>query len=182
MAGRGGFPFPILAVFAVILLSRVLSAMDFDPDFLEDLPFLLAVGAFILFRVFSSGKETKRRGPVPAPAPTPEPQAETTQSDLGFRIPTLRNAPKAEQPEATTTDEELDALRRDSYERHLAEKKAREEKKEQERLRREHQKRELRAAQPESPRFSADTLRNAVIWSEIMAPPKALRRRYYSGH
>jgi hypothetical protein len=68
-------------------------------------------------------------------------------------------------------------LRRDSYERHLAEKQAREEKMEQERLRREHQKRESKTAEREAWSFSPDTLRNAVIWSEIMAPPKALRRR-----
>ena len=179
MAGRGGFPFPVLAVFAVILLSRVLSEMDFDSDFLEDLPFLLAVGAFVLFRVFSSGKEAKRRGPVPTPMPTPtqETKAETIKRELGFKIPTLRNAPKAAQPQAEPTDEELDALRRDSYERHLAEKQAREEKMEQERLRREHQKRETKAAEREAWSFSPDALRNAVIWSEIMAPPKALRRR-----
>jgi len=168
-----------LAVFAVILLSRVLSEMDFDSDFLEDLPFLLAVGAFILFRVFSSGKEAKRRGPVPTPMPTPtqETKAETIKRELGFKIPTLRNAPKTAQPQAETTDEELDALRRDSYERHLAEKQAREEKMEQERLRREHQKRETKTAEREAWSFSPDALRNAVIWSEIMAPPKALRRR-----
>lgn len=179
MAGRGGFPFPVLAVVAVILLSRVLSEMDFDSDFLEDLPFLLAVGAFVLFRVFSSGKEAKRRGPVPTPMPTPtqETKAETIKRELGFKIPTLRNAPKTAQPQEETTDEELDALRRDSYERHLAEKQAREEKMEQERLRREHQKRETKAAEREAWSFSPDALRNAVIWSEIMAPPKALRRR-----
>ena len=129
--------------------------------------------AFILFRVLSSGKEAKRRGPVPMPMPAPETKAEKIQKELGFKIPTLRNAPKAAQPD----DEELDALRRDSYERHLAEKKAREEKMEQERLRREHQKRETKTTDREAWRFSPDALRNAVIWSEIMAPPKALRRR-----
>ena len=96
MAGRGSFPFPIAAVFAVIILSRVLSEMDIDSDILEDLPFLLAIGAFVLFRVFSSGKEAKRRGPVPRP--TQETKAETIKRELGFKIPTLRNAPKAAQP------------------------------------------------------------------------------------
>ncbi len=174
MAGRGGFPFPIAAVFAVIILSRVLSEMDIDSDILEDLPFLLAIGAFVLFRVFSSGKEAKRRGPVPMP--TQETKAETIKRELGFKIPTLRNAPKAAQPEAAASDEELDVLRRESYERHLAEKQAREEKMEQERLRRERQTDAARAAESEPPSFSPDAIRNAILWSEIIAPPKALRK------
>lgn len=172
MAGRGDFPFPIAAVFAVIILSRVLSEMDIDSDLLEDLPFLLAIGAFVLFRVFSSGMEAKRRGPVP----TQETKAETIKRELGFKIPTLRNAPKAAQPEAAATDEELDVLRRESYERHLAEKQAREEKMEQERLRRERQTGAAQAAESEPPSFSPDALRNAILWSEIIAPPKALRK------
>lgn len=178
MAGRGSFPFPIAAVFAVIILSRVLSEMDIDSELLEDLPFLLAIGAFVLFRVFSSGKEAKRHGPVPTPVPTPtqETKAETIKRELGFKIPTLRNAPKAAQPEAATSDEELDVLRRESYERHLAEKQAREEKMEQERLRRERQTDAARAAESEPPSFAPDALRNAILWSEIIAPPKALRK------
>ena len=177
MKGQGRFPLPLLAFLALMFLFRFLSSLDLDPDLQEDLPFFLMIGAFVLFRVLSSGKEAKRRGPVPMPMPVPETKAEKIQKELGFKIPTLRNAPKAAQAEEKEPDEELDALRRDSYERHLAEQQAREEKMEQERLRREHQKRETKTAEREVWSFSPDALRSAVIWSEIMAPPKALRRR-----
>ncbi len=181
MAGKGGFPRPVVYIFAGLILLNVLSSLAQDPDFAEDLPFFLALGAFILFRVFSSRRE-ERRAPIPMPRPMPTPQmpTDTTPKDIGFKIPPLRGAPKdaqTEAQEARKADEELDVLRRESYERHLAEKQAREEKKEQERLRREHQERESQTAKPETLRFSPDALRNAVIWSEIIAPPKALRKR-----
>ena len=48
---------------------------------------------------------------------------------------------------------------------------------EEERLLREHQMRETQKAASETLRFSPDALRNAVIWSEIIAPPKARRKR-----
>ena len=176
---KGGFPLPLLAFLALIFLFQIFSSLDLDPDLQEDLPFFLMVGAFILFRALSSQTEKKRRGPVPAPVPTQETKAETIKRELGFKIPTLRNAPKDVQAQAEDqiTDDELDALRRDSYERHLADIQAREEKLEQERLRREHQDRDTQTARRETSRFSPDALRNAVIWSEIMASPKALRRR-----
>ena len=111
------------------------------------------------------------------PRPVPEPTAQEPPKDLGFKIPPLRGAPKDTQTEAQPSDEELDILRRESYERHLAEKQAREEKMEQERLGREHQKREEQAACPAAWQFSPDMLKNAVVLSEILAPPKALKRR-----
>ena len=48
---------------------------------------------------------------------------------------------------------------------------------EEERLKREHQTREIQTAALDARRFSSDGLRSAVIWSEVLAPPKALRRR-----
>ncbi len=178
MAGRGGFPRPIVYFFVGLILLNVLSRLASDSDFAEDLPFFLAIGAFILFRVFSSQSE-KKRGPVPMPRPMPETQTEQPK-DLGSKIPTLKGAPRdaqAEAQEAQKADEDLDALRRDSYERHLAAKQEREQKMEEERLRREHQTRAIQTATPDARRFSPDALRNAVIWSEIIAPPKALRKR-----
>ena len=151
---------------------------------MEDLPFFAAVGAFILFRIFSSQTDKKRRGPVPMPMPEPETQGK--KRDLGFKIPPLKGAPKTAQTEAQAAqtaeedDEALDALRRDSYERHLAEKQEREKRMEEERLVRERQRREVRAAESNAGRFSPDMLRNAVVWSEIIAPPKALRKRVKS--
>ena len=184
MNGPGRFPLPLLFFAAALFLFRVLSQLDLDEDILEDLPFLSAVAAFVLFRVFSSRTETKRRGPVPrpmpVPMPAPEPTAEPQPKDLGFKIPPLKGAPKdaqAEAQEARNADEELDVLRRESYERHMAEKQAREEKKEQERLRREHREREMQTAKPETLSFSPDALRNAVIWSEVLGKPKALRKQ-----
>ena len=177
MAGKRGFPKPIVYIFAGLILLNVLSQLATDPDFAEDLPFFLALGAFVLFRVFSSQTE-KRRGPVPMPMPVPTPETPAEQpKDLGFKIPPLKGAPKTVQTETRKAEEDLDALRRESYERHLAEKQERERKKEEERLKREHQKRETQAAKPDARRLSPDALRSAVIWAEIIAPPKALRRR-----
>ena len=111
----------------------------------------------------------------------PVPEAPTEQpKDLGFKIPTLKGAPKdarTEEQEAQEVEEDLDALRRESYERHLAEKQEREQKMEEERLKREHQTREIQTTALDAGRFSSDGLRSAVIWSEVLAPPKALRRR-----
>ena len=179
MAGRGGFPKPIAYFFIGLILLNVLSGLASDPDFAEDLPFFMVVGGFILFRIITSQSE-KKRGPVPMPMPRPETKAEKIQKELGFKIPTLRNAPKAAQTEAQEAqkvEEDLDALRRESYERHLAEKQEREKKREEERLKREHQTREIQTATSDARRFSSDALRSAVIWSEVLAPPKALRRR-----
>ena len=174
MAGkRGGFPLPVIAVVVVLILSRVAAAMD--EGIAEDFPLFAAIAAFILFRVITARNEAKRRGPIPTPMP--EPASQKTPNDLGFEITPLRGAPKDVQAEAQPSDEELDVLRRESYERHLAEKQAREEKMEQERLGREHQKRETPTEQAETWQFSPNVLRNAVILSEILAPPKALRRK-----
>ena len=179
MAGRGGFPKPIVYFFFGLILLNVLSRLASDPDFAEDLPFFMVVGGFILFRIITSQSE-KKRGPVPMPAPMPKAPTENQPKDLGFKIPTLKGAPKdvsAEAQEAQKAEEDLDALRRDSYERHLAAKQEREQRKEEERLKREHQTREIQTATPDARRFSPDALRSAVIWSEIIAPPKALRKR-----
>lgn len=176
MAGKGGFPRPIVYFFVGVILLNLLSSLAEDPGFAEDLPFFLVVGGFILFRIISSRNENKR-SPVPMPVletPTEQPK------DLGFKIPTLKGAPKdarTEEQEAQEVEEDLDALRRESYERHLAEKQEREQKMEEERLKREHQTREIQTAASDARRFSSDGLRSAVIWSEVLAPPKALKRR-----
>ena len=178
MAGKGGFPRPIVYFFVGVILLNLLSSLAEDPGFAEDLPFFLVVGGFILFRIISSRNE-KKRGPVPIPGPMPKAPTEQPK-DLGFKIPTLKGAPKdarTEEQEAQEAEEDLDALRRESYERHLAEKQEREQKMEEERLKREHQTREIQTAALDARRFSSDGLRSAVIWSEVLAPPKALRRR-----
>lgn len=179
MAGKRGFPKPFVYFFVGLILLNLLSRLAEDPDFVEDFPLFAAIGAFLLFRFFAS-RSGDRRGPVPIPTPMPEPTAQKQPKDLGFKIPPLRGAPKDAQAEAQPSDEELDVLRRESYERHLAEKQAREEKMEQERLGREHQKRETPTERAETWQFSPSALRNAVILSEILAPPKALRKRVKS--
>ncbi len=177
-----GIPLPVVLV-GLLVLANIISSLELDADFLEDLPFFLAIAAFILFRVMSAQTEKKRRGPVPMPMPMPEPSSNERPKDLGFKIPPLKGAPKPAEAEADLLAAERDAeelRRQQSLKRHMAEKKAREEKKEEERLRREHQSRELQPLQraPRSAgRFSPDALRTAVIWSEVLAPPKALRRR-----
>lgn len=180
MAGKGGFPRPIVYFFVGLILLNLLSNLVSDPDFAEDLPFFMVIGGFILFQILTSRSE-KKRGPVPAPMPRPMPEVPTEQpKDLGFKIPPLKGAPKdarTEEQEAQEVEEDLDALRRESYERHLAEKQEREQKMEEERLKREHQTREIQTAASDARRFSSDGLRSAVIWSEVLAPPKALRRR-----
>ena len=185
MKGRGETS-PIGLVIVGLVLLQWFSAVfgwDYFEDFFEDFPLFPLLFVFVLFRIFSAMTEKNKRGPVPMPPPkVPEQPAQTKQpKDLGFKIPPLKGAPKEarmeKQAEAQITDEELDVLRRDSYERHLAEKQAREQKKEQERLAREHQKHEAPKAEPSEWRLSSDTLRNAVIWSEILGKPKALRGR-----
>ena len=172
MKGPGRFPLPILAVFALLFLSRIVSDLEMDPDLAEDFPLFAAIAAFMLFRVFMSRTETKR------PVPQPKPERAEQPGQLGFELPTLRGAPKEARAEVQQAEPEADAelLRQQSLQRHLAEKKAREEKMEQERLRREHQARTVRAAEPGPSPFSPDALRSAVLWSEIIAPPKALRK------
>ena len=180
-----GIPLPVVIV-AVLFLLQFLSSMEWDAELLEDLPFFAAVVAFILFRVFMERTEVKRRGPVPMPIPVPKPRAETEPEkegqpeELGFEIPPLKGAPKEAQEEIvvdTSADEGEELRRQHSLQRHMAEKQAREQKMEEERLAREHQKRETRAATAGAWQVSPDALRNAVIWSEIIAPPKALRKR-----
>ena len=179
-----GIPLPVIIV-AVLFLLQFLSSMEWDAELLEDLPFFAAIVAFILFRVVMERGEVKRRGPVPMPMPMPVPETETEEQpkDLGFEIPPLKGAPQEATEEAavdTSADEGEELRRRHSLQRHMAEKQAREQKMEEERLAREHQKRETKAAASQSLRISPDALRNAVIWSEIFAPPKALRKRVRS--
>lgn len=172
-----GIPLPIVIV-GILFLLQFLSGLDMDADFLEDVPFFAAIGAFILFRILSSQVEQKKRGPVPMPMPEPTPREKPR--DIGFKIPPLKGAPKPEDTdtqEAQEDDEALDVWRRESYERHLAEKQERERRMEEERLAREHQKRETQQAEPTDRRLSPDALRRAVIWSEILGKPKALMRR-----
>ena len=54
MAGKGGFPRPIVYFFVGVILLNLLSSLAEDPGFAEDLPFFLVVGGFILFRIISS--------------------------------------------------------------------------------------------------------------------------------
>ena len=179
MAGKGGFPKPLVYFFVGLVLLNLLSGLASDPDFAEDFPLFAAIGAFLLFRFFIS-RSGNRREPAPMPRPVPEPTAQEPPKDLGFKIPPLRGAPKKPQAEAQPSDEELDILRRESYERHLAEKQEREKRMEEERLARERQRREVQAAESNAGQFSPDMLRNAMIWSEILAKPKALRKRVKS--
>ena len=181
MKGRGETS-PIGLVIVGLFMLHWFSAVfgwDYFEDFFEDFPFFPLLFGFVLFRIFSALTEKNKRGPVPMPKP--KAPAQEQPKDLGFKIPPLKGAPKEARAEAQTeepmTDDELDILRRDSYERHLAEKQEREQKMEEERLLREHQMRETQKAASETLRFSPDALRNAVIWSEIIAPPKALRKR-----
>ena len=181
MGRKGGASPPVIVyIFVALIILNLVSKLLADPDFAEDFPLFAAIGAFLLFR-FIFARNKKDRGPVPMPAPDmPTGEAPT---DLGFKIPPLRGAPKEARAEAQSADADEKELRKhQSLSRHLAEKKAREEKQEQERLRREHQSQEKPMHRPQQAetgtgRFSADTLRNAMIWSEILAPPKALRKR-----
>ena len=177
MARKGGASPPIIVyIFAVLIILNLVSKLLADPDFAEGFPLFAAIGAFLLFRYLTS-RNGKRQSP--APAPEPELPAEREPQNIGFEIPPLRGAPQEEQPEVQTVEEDLDVSRQQSLRRHLAEKKTREEKQEQERLRREHQAGAMRAPQTppqEAGAFSPAALRNALIWSEIIAPPKAMRR------
>ena len=183
MKGKGESSPVGLVIVGLFLLHWFSSVFGWDyfEDFFEDFPLIPVMCAFVLFRIVTSvGKRTPVPMPKPAPMPQPEAPVQKQPKDLGFKIPPLKGAQKTAQTQAQDAledDEALDALRRDSYERHLAEKQAREQKMEQERLAREHQSRETQTAQSEALRFSPDALKSAVIWSEILGKPKALRRR-----
>ena len=169
MSGPGRFPLPIVAVFVLLLLTHIVS--DMDSDLLEDFPLFAAIAAFVLFRVFSSQIESKKRIPAPEQGERPR-----NLKDLGFKIPELRGAPKeasqSAEPAAQFDEEEaarqaiaLDAQyrkqqRQEAEVREQAEQAAIEEK-----------------ARAHQPSLTHEALRNAVILSEILAPPKALRKR-----
>ena len=171
MARKGGFPKPIAYIIGGLILLNLLSNLASDPDFAEDFPLFAAIGAFLLFRFFSS-RCANRRGP--APMPMPQPQPEEQPKDLGFKIPPLRGAPKDAQEEARETENEEDAVRLamefDARQR-KQQRQAAEVKEQAERSAAEAEARAHQLA------LSPDALRNAVILSEILAPPKALRRR-----
>ena len=93
MAGKGSFPKPLVYFFVGLILLNLLSGLASDPDFAEDFPLFAAIGAFLLFRFFTS-RNGNRRGPVPMPRPVPEPTAQEPPKDLGFKIPPLKGAPK----------------------------------------------------------------------------------------
>ena len=178
MSGPGRFPLPIVAVFVLLFLSHIFSDLELDPDLVEDFPLFAAIAAFVLFRVIASRTGTKRRVPVPMPKTERRAGEAEQPKGLGFELPPLRGAPKEARAETRQAAPEADAelLRQQSLQRRLAEKKAREEEMEQERLRREHQTRAARKEASEPLPFSPDALRSAILWSEIIAPPKALRK------
>ena len=175
MKGPGRFAFPILMAFAVLFLVRILAS--FDDDLTEDFPFFAVVAAFIAFRFFAERSEERKRGPIPMP--TPKTSAKEGQKNVGFKIPTLKGAPGAKAAEADEArrDEKdsEEALKRQSLKHPSNEKDTKERKRDEDRLRREHRKREINAS--ENPGYSPETLRSAVIWAEVFAPPKAMRRR-----
>lgn len=186
MKGKGEIS-PVGIVIVGLFLLHWFSAVlgwDYFEDFFEDFPLFPLIFGFVLFRLFSVLTGKNKRGPVPMPMPkAPERPTQGKTRDIGFKIPPLKGAPKTAQTEAQDVqtaeedDEALDALRRDSYERHLAEKQEREKKMERERLAREHQKQEEPQPEPSAGWFSPDALRNAVIWSEILGKPRAMRSR-----
>ena len=62
MAGKGGFPKPLVYFFVGLILLNLLSGLASDPDFAEDFPLFAAIGAFLLFRFFTS-RNGNRDGP-----------------------------------------------------------------------------------------------------------------------
>lgn len=171
MARKGGFPRPIAYIIGGLILLNLLSGLASDPDFAEDFPLFAAIGAFLLFRFFMS-RSGKRRGPVPMPMPTPQPEEQP--QDLGFKIPPLRGAPKDAQAEAREAESEEEAARL-AMEFDARQKK--QQRQEAEAREQAAQAKAERAARGQQLSFSPDALRNAVIWSEIFAPPKALRKK-----
>ncbi len=185
MDGRGKIPLPVIVVAGLIILSEFIS--DIDGDILEDLPFFAVIAAFVLFRVFMSGSGKRERKPAPPPEREMGQGTETDSGSgsLGFEIPPISGAPQetpSEPVDVMPAPEAEELGHQRSLLRHLEEKRAREQRHERERLRREHQ--TVRPAEPEKPSsdarradFGPEALRNAVLWSEILAPPKALRHR-----
>ena len=164
-----------MIVVGVMMLISVLRNLRLDRLLGEDWP--IFVGTFLLIIFMSMRDLRKSRGPLPMPMPK-SPPAEGTPGKLPFEIPELKGAPKKNRNVAKadraplTPEEEEDAIR-------LAEAFEANQKKQQrqEAEAREQAAREAARAEARRARFSPDTLRNAFIYSEIFAPPKALRRR-----
>ncbi len=173
MSGPGRFPLPIVAVFVLLLLAHIVS--DMDSDLLEDFPLFAAIAAFVLFRVLSSHTESKKRGPAPEQGKRPK-----NLKDLGFKIPELRGAPKDARVEAPQAAESAAQCDEEDTARQAIELEARYRK--QQRQEAEVREQATQAAIEEKarmhrPSLTPEALRNAVILSEILAPPKALRKR-----
>ena len=173
MSGPGRFPLPIVAVFVLLLLAHIVS--DMDSDLLEDFPLFAAIAAFVLFRVLSSHTESKKRGSAPEQGKIPK-----NLKDLGFKIPELRGAPKdarIEAPQAAESaaqcDDEDAAMQAFALEAmHRKQQRQEAEMREQAAQAAIEEK-----ARMHRPSLTPDALRNAVILSEILAPPKALRKK-----
>ena len=181
MAGKRGYsgpPIPLLAVGFIMLVS-VLRAVRIDRILGEDWPIFVGVLLFIVFRaVTDSGKKQAPKAPPEKAEPRP----------LGFELPKLKGAPKAKKKEAQVYQEQPtpeEAAEEEARQQRLF--RQAEEKKEREREIRAREEAEYEAQAKLAPApaagaaraipVSAEALRNAFIYAEIFAPPKALRRR-----
>lgn len=153
---------------------------------------------FILFVFLSIAfdKLGKKKKPVPKLPPREQPLPPPAQPgkprELGFEVPKLEGAPEPERP-STVQDEqgvwhEADSILQEQLQ--ALEEAERDRRQDEERERRESALREAearayaaqaklpgQAAAHRAPAVEAGQLRAAVIWSEILGKPKALRRR-----
>ena len=134
---------------------------------------------FILFAIFSDRKGKKK--PVPKrripdspqrPLPDiPQPKRERTK----IEIPELRGAPPIPEIQTSQTVQDRDAIlaEQERYQEMLHRKKMQQ--LEQESRQATIQRDELQQAP--QPQLTLNNMQQAVIWSEILAKPKAYRRR-----
>lgn len=161
---------PVLAAAAIFFIAGTGILEDIG----EDWPLFALFAALFALRMAAGRK--RRPGPGTDAPDESAPRGEETAEDIGFRIPPIQGAPRAEEapaparPEAEERPEAYCCPQ--TYLRYMEEKDAR---------------KERAAAEQEAPRAAerppgeakpsaAPSLREAVIFAEILAPPKALRR------
>ena len=149
---------------------------------------------FVLFVILSIVFDRKgKKKPVPRQQPMEPPEQPERSGDLGFEVPKLEGAPKPERP-ATVQDEqgvwhEADSVLQEHLEALEAAERDRRQDEERERRERAIREAEARAyaaqaklpghdgaAEP-APPLTPEQARAAIVWSEILGRPKALRRR-----
>ncbi|MBQ7516692.1 MAG: hypothetical protein IJS96_10460 [Schwartzia sp.] len=180
------------AVFGVLgdFLGDVL-----DEDLIEDWPVFLVVALIFWAQLRDS---PRKRRQLPVPPEYPEEPAETAPEEsrpvpgLGFEIPPLAGAPRPEEPagdgvyreemaaDSAAIEAEQEQQLKNHYQRYLEEKTRQEQaaRATEEAIYRSQAKLAAKpAARFSLPPLSPSALQNAILYAEILGPPRSRRRK-----